>query len=62
MAHKLFFVNQLISTRERLENAGYKCIHLFKNIYLVRKHSVYARWFSLYDICILGVNKYGTKR
>ena len=39
--------------KDRLEKAGYKTIHLFGNLYLVRNHSVKARKISFYGICVL---------
>lgn len=35
---------------ERLKRHGYRCIHLFGNVYLVRNYSVTARKFSLYGL------------
>lgn len=42
-----------MTRKERLERAGYRTIHLFGDVYLVRNYSVKARRFSLYGIEIL---------
>ena len=39
--------------KERLERYGYRFVHIFKNVYLVRNYSIYAKEFSLYGIAIL---------
>lgn len=39
-----------LSGLERLHRHGYRCIHLFGNVYLVRNYSVNARRFSLYGL------------
>lgn len=42
-----------LSGLERLKRHGYKCIHLFGNVYLVRNYSINARRFSLYGIVVV---------
>ena len=42
-----------MTRKERYENAGYKTIHIFGDLYLVRKHSIKTKRFSLYEICFL---------
>lgn len=38
---------------ERLKRHGFKCIHLFRNVYLMRNYSISARHFSLYGIVVV---------
>lgn len=38
---------------ERLNRHGYRCIHLFGRVYLVRNYSVNARKFSLYGLVVV---------
>ena len=38
---------------ERLKRYGYRCIHLFGNVYLVRNYSVNAKQFSLYGLLVV---------
>ena len=33
---------------ERFQNSGYRTIHLFSNLYLIRNYSIKAKKFSLY--------------
>jgi hypothetical protein len=42
-----------LSQKERLEYNGYRFIHLFRNVYLVRNYSTRAREVSLYGIAVL---------
>lgn len=42
-----------LSLKKRLELSGYKFIHLFGNVYLVRNYSTKAREFSLYGIAVV---------
>ena len=42
-----------LSLKKRLELSGYKFIHLFRNVYLVRNYSTGYREFSLYGIAII---------
>lgn len=39
--------------RDRHERHGYKWVHLFGRLHLVRNYSVNARKFSLYGLAIL---------
>ena len=38
---------------ERLKRNGYRCFHLFGNVYLVRNYSVNAQLFSLYGLVVV---------
>ena len=42
-----------LSQKERLEYNGYRFVHLFRNVYLVRNYSKAARAVSLYGIAVL---------
>lgn len=42
-----------LSQKQRLEINGYKFIHLFRNVYLVRNYSTGAKKFSLYGVAVL---------
>lgn len=53
MACEKFIIPRYTTTREQFEKAGFKCIHLFKNVYFVRNWSTLGRKFSLYGICVL---------
>lgn len=41
---------QPLTRVERLELHGYKCVHLFKDWYLVRNYSCYSTRFSFYGL------------
>lgn len=42
-----------MSQKATLEYFGYRFIHLFRNVYLVRNYSTKARKLSLYGIAVL---------
>ena len=42
-----------LSMKKRLELYGYRFIHLFRNVYLVRNYSTKVRQVSLYGIAVL---------
>ena len=42
-----------ISHKKRLELCGYRFIRLFRNVYLVRNYSLYAKKISLYGIAVI---------
>ena len=42
-----------LTQKERLEYCGYRFIHLFRSLYLVRNYSTKAKRFSLYGFAVV---------